>query len=231
MRHLVMLTRALLAALLLTHAQGAFAQTRTITVTGEASAHVSPDMAVLSLGVTTFAQTAAAAMADNSAALQAVSARLAAAGIEPRDLQTSGLSLGPNVTSYDSAGVPVVSGYTATIMLTVRVRDLEKLGALVDAAIRDGANTLNGLTFDVAEPGPAQDRARAQAVEEALRRAGLLASAAGVRLGKVLSISEGGGFSGPQPMFREAAMDSAVPITAGQIALTAAVTVVIALED
>ena len=201
-------------------------QAAQITVTGEAAVQAVPDMATVSLGVTTVAATAAEAMAANTAALAQVIERLKAAGIEPRDLQTASLSLNPNWTGYDSSNQPqTITGYTASNQLSVRVRDVSKLGAVLDAAITDGANTLNGISFELAEPRPVLDQARKAATEDARARAELLAAAAGVKLGRVLSISEGGGYGGPMPMFKADAASAPVPVEAGEIGLSAAVTV------
>ena len=143
----------LLSAMLATPAL-AEAPFRVVTVTGEGTVQASPDLATLSIGVTTQGDTAASALGSNSAALAKVMDRLRAAGIEDRDLQTSGLSLNPNWTS-DESGNSRISGYVASNQLTVRVRALPMLGAVLDAAVADGANTLNGLTFGLADPKPA----------------------------------------------------------------------------
>ncbi len=196
-----------------------------ITVTGEGRLDRAPDLATISLGVTTQGASAAAAMAANAEGVAAVLANLAAAGIGPRDIQTSGLSLNPNWTGYDSSA-PRIDGYTAQNMVTVRVRALETLGAVLDAAVQDGANTLNGLSFGLADPDPAMDEARALAVADARARAGLLASAAGVTLGRVLTIAEGGGNGVPAPMYRmDAAASAPVPVAGGEVALVATVTI------
>lgn len=194
-----------------------------ITATGTATAEAAPDLATLSIGVTTQAETAAAALEANSAALAAVMARLTASGIEARDMQTSNLSLFP-VWSDGSTSAPQMTSYSASNLLTVRVRALDSLGAVLDASVADGANTLNGLTFELADPEPALDEARRDAVAAARARAELLASAAGLRLGRVLAISEGGVSQGPMPMFRAEA-DSAVPIAGGELGLSASVTI------
>lgn len=206
------------------------AETALITVTGEASLPVQPDVATLSLGVTTQADTAAGAMAANTAALTAVLGRLTSAGIAERDLQTSNLSLNPNWVGYDSGASPKIAGYTASNQLTVRVRALDTLGSVLDAAITDGANTLNGLTFELAEPGPKLDEARRAAVADAVARARLLVEAAGARLGAVQSITEGGGFVNPQPMFRQEAASAPVPVAGGEIGVTATVTMVFEID-
>jgi uncharacterized protein YggE len=198
----------------------------TITVTGTATVNVVPDLATISLGVTTKGDTAAAAMAANSTALNAVIARLKAAGIGERDMQTSNLSLNPNWVSSPDGQQQEIRGYIASNMLTVQVRAMDTTGAVLDAAIADGANTLNSLTFGLQNQRPQEDQARKAAVADALARANLLVEAAGVKLGPILSISEDGGMQpGPQPMYRMA--DSAsVPVAAGEVGVSASVTIV-----
>ena len=217
-------TLLLSATLALPLAQPIWAGAALVTVTGEATVETVPDMATISLGVTTMGDTAAAAMAANTSALTAVMARLKAAGIDDRDLQTSNLSLNPNWTS-DGNGGSKISGYMASNQLSVRVRALDSLGGVLDAVISDGANTLNGISFDVSAPRPEQDAARKAAVEDARARATLLVEAAGGKLGKIVSITEGTGFSGPMPMFRADAAAAPVPISAGQIGMTSSVTI------
>jgi uncharacterized protein len=197
----------------------------TLTVSGSSTVAVVPDMATVSLGVTTIADSAAAAMKANSDSVAAVMERLKATGIEDRDIQTSNLSLNPNWVSNSSGTANEIQGYTATNMLTIRVRDLAKTGAVLDAAITDGANTLNGLTFGLQNPRPTEDEARKAAVTDAMARAKLLADAAGVKLGPILSMNEGGmSEPGPQPMYR---MDAAaVPVAGGEVDIAASVTVV-----
>lgn len=212
------------AALALPFSAPAFAEAL-VSVTGEATVEATPDMATISLGVTTEGQTAAEAMAANSKALQAVVDRLKAAGIEDRDLQTSNLSLNPNWVGYDSGSTPKIAGYVASNMLNVRVRALDGLGSVLDASIADGANTLNGINFELAEPRPAQDEARKAAVADARARATLLVEAAGGTLGKIVSITENSGYGSPMPMFKSDAAAAPVPVASGQIGLSASVTV------
>ncbi len=207
------------------------AETALITVTGEATVAVQPDIATLSMGVTTQGTTAAEAMAANTAALATVLVRLKAAGIGDRDLQTSNLSLNPNWVGYESGAIPTISGYTASNMLTVRVRALDTIGGVLDAAITDGANTLNGLTFEVSNPKPKMDEARRAAVADAMARATLLVQAAGANLGPVQSITEGGGFVNPTPMFRVEASAEPVPVASGEIGVTSSVTMVFKITE
>lgn len=213
-----------LAAIMATSAvPAAFAEsTATISVSGEGRVASSPDMATISLGVTTFGDTAAAAMATNSDELAKVMGNLTAAGIEAKDIQTTGLMLNPNWSYDSSGGAGTINGYTAMNMVNVRVRVLDGLGGVLDAAVKDGANTLNGLTFGIADPQPVNDEARKLAVADAVRKAGLLAQAAGVKLGAVMSISEQTGYADPSPMFRAeaSAAPSGVPVAGGEVAMT-----------
>lgn len=198
-----------------------------ITVTGEATVPTEPDMATVTLGVTSQAKTAAEALSSNSAALQAVMTRLTEAGLEGRDIQTSDLSLSPNWTNDEARG-NVIDGYMASNVITLHVRDLTKLGGVLDAVVADGANTLNGVSFGLQDPKPVQSAARKEAVEDARDRAETLAQAAGVSLGRVVSISEGTGYMPPQPVFRMERMvqDDAVPVSAGEIGFSSSVTLV-----
>lgn len=203
-----------------------------ITVTGEGQVTGAPDMAMISLGVTTEATTAAEAVAANNVQLALVLERLRGAGIEERDLQTSGLSLNPNWQQPEGETQPRITGYIASNMLTVRVRAIDTLGAVLDKAVIDGANTFNGVSFGLSDPKPAMDKARKAAVEDAMARARLLTAAAGLKLGPVISITEGGNMGGPVPMFRmDAAAAPAVPVAAGEVATTASVTMVFGLLD
>jgi uncharacterized protein YggE len=200
------------------------AKAPSIAVTATGTVEAAPDMATLTLGVTTQGETAAAALAASSASVAAVMARLAEAGIEARDMQTSNLSLYPNWSGSDSIA-PTIAGYVASNQVTIRVRQLDGLGAVLDAAVADGANTLNGLVFGLADPEPALNEARKAAVAEARARAELLAGAAGVTLGPILQISEGGSWTEPAPMFRAEIAPAGVPVAGGELGLTATVTI------
>ena len=202
----------------------------TLTVTGSATVNVVPDMATITLGVTTMGDTAASAMAANNEAVSGVIARLIAAKVADRDMQTSNLSLNPNWVANAAGDGQVIKGYVASNLLTVRIKALETTGTVLDAAITDGANTLNGLTFGLANPRPTEDEARKAAVADAMARAKVLADAAGAKLGLIQSITEGGAAEpGPLPMFK--AMDAAaVPVAAGEVGISANVTIVWALK-
>lgn len=201
------------------------AMARTISVTGTGVVESAPDMATLTIGVTTSGATAAEALAANSTATEAVIARLGASGIEPRDMQTSGLSLGPDYSKFDASAGGVPTSFIASNMVTVRVRKLDTTGAVLDAVVADGANTLNGLTFGLADPEPAYNEARKEAVADARAKAELLALAAGVKLGAVVSIADSGAMTDPAPMYREAFGGAGVPVVGGELGLIANVSV------
>jgi uncharacterized protein YggE len=226
MRVLVPLTMSLLLA----SAAAVAAEDRaTITMTGEGRAPAAPDMATISLGVVSEADTARAAMDAASASVAALLASLSSAGIEERDVQTSALQLNP-VWNHSSSSIsgPEITGFSASNTVTVRVRALDALGGVLDGVLDAGANTFNGLQFGLQDPEHATDAARAAAVADARRKAELVAAAAGVALGPILSIAEAGAEMPPQPMFRmEASMAAdAVPVAPGELTLIERVTVV-----
>lgn len=198
-----------------------------IVVTGQGEALVQPDLATINLGVTTQADTAADAMTQNSTSQTAVIDALTAAGIEARDVQTSGLQLTP-VMRYAENEPPQVTGYQAQNMVTVRVRDLAALGSTLDTIVSAGANEINGISFLRDDADAVQDEARRDAVADAQHRAQVMAEAAGLTLGPVLAMRDAvfGVPPGPEPMMR--AMDAAgaakaVPIAGGELAMTAQV--------
>ena len=202
---------------------------RTITVTGDASIARAPDMATVTIGVTSTAETAAEALAANSKSMEAVIARLKESGVAAADLQTSGLSVSPNYNNNYSSDTGAPQGFVAMNMVTVGIRDLTKLGGVVDAVVADGANTLNGISFGLIDPRPALDEARKAAVADARARAEVLAGAAGVSIGDLVSISEGYGYSGgPAPLFKAEA--ASVPVETGEVSYQATATVTWEIE-
>lgn len=205
---------------------------RTISVTGSGEVAIKPDMATLSVGVRHEAATAREALDKMTAGIGPVLERLIAAGIPDSDIQTGALGLDP-IYEYPEYGQPRVTGFAAYTSLTVVVRDVGIVGQVLDAAVSDGANTLGGISFGLADPAQALDLARVQAVADARARAELYAGAAGVELGDVLTLTEAGGYA-PQPMYdmrAEMAMASApVPVAAGEVTVSAQVSVVYEIE-
>lgn len=198
---------------------------REIVVSGEGRVAVEPDMAVLSLGVTREARLAKDALDDTSLEVAKVLDVLKSAGIAARDVQTSSVSLSPRWDRPQNNTLPRVVGYVASNTLSIRVRDLTKLGALMDQVVGSGANQMNGLSFTLAEPRPFEDEAREIAVKDALSKARLLARAAEVELGPVRRISEGGGPVAMSGAMRAEAFAADVPISAGEIDVQVSVTV------
>lgn len=230
MSRLLVPLRAALLALLVTAAGGVQAgegdgPAPRIVVTGQGSANLAPDMALLQLTVTRQAETARAALDANSAAMAEVIAALRAEGIAERDLQTSQFSIQPRYVypkpkSGEAQEPPRIVGYTVRNGLGVRIRDLDKLGAIIDRSVTLGVNEGGNITFTNDDPSAALTRARTMAVKDAAAKAGTLAAAAGVKLGPVLEISEQSFNPGPVPMMhsRMMAADAAesVPVAAGE---------------
>jgi uncharacterized protein len=200
--------------------------------TGEASAR--PDIAVISAGVVVQADTASAALADNTRAMSAVLEQLRASGLPPEDVQTSQFSVMPLYESRrpdpEMTQPPRIVGYQVSNQVTARVRDLERLGAILDALVRAGANSIDGPAFDIADPKQLLEQARDAAVADALAKAERYAAAARVKLGEIISIEEGDFYAPPRPMMRAEAMAADVPIAPGQTELSASVTIVFAIE-
>jgi len=205
---------------------------RQITVSGAGSVATAPDMATINLGVTHQTKDAGAAMAATTQATAKMLQRLADLGVNPRDMQTSSLSLNPVWSNRGSSasGNAQITGFVASNSVRVRLRDLGGLGRILDAVIVDGANDFKGLRFSVQDPDPLMDLARKKAVADAIAKAQLLTAAAGVTLGPVLSMTEHGG-GRPVMMEMAAGRSSDVPIAAGEVALNASVSMVFAIKD
>jgi uncharacterized protein YggE len=223
MRKIVPLALAAVLALPL----GAQAQetppTPRIVVAGEGEVAIRPDMAWINLSVTREADTARAALDDANEAVAGVIAALKQAGIGDRDLQTSGLSIDPRYVypqNNDGTQQPRIVGYQVTNSLTVRVRDLARVGEVIDRAVTLGVNQGGGIVFDNDDPKDAVTEARKRAVADAAAKARTLAEAAGVGLGRVIEIAESSPVDPPVPMPKvmrmEAADAAAVPIEAGE---------------
>lgn len=226
------LTAPLLAmSLALAPVPAAFAQTTSdnqrvaqLSITGTGHVLAAPDMATVTSGVVTDSKSAKEALSENSKAMNAVIERIKSAGIEAKDIQTSGFNISPNYDhSKSSYSGGRIVGYRVSNNVTVKVRDLSKLGDLLDAMVTEGANTINGINFIVSERDTLSDEARKNAVENAKRKAELYAAASGVKLGRVLSINESSGYQPVQAraVRMEALAPSDVPpIEQGQQTLT-----------
>jgi uncharacterized protein YggE len=207
----------------------------TITIEGRGEVRAAPDMATINSGVTTQGATAREALDANTAAMSELIAALKEAGIEARDIQTSGFSVNPNYVYSDARDdlgyslPPKINGYQVSNSVTVIVRDLEELGSILDRSVTVGANTVNGVSFSVADPSELLDEARKQAFADAREKAELYAGVANATLGELESISERQDFNSPQPypMYARAEMASAapVPVEAGEMSFAITVNV------
>ena len=207
---------------------------RTLSVSATGEAEAEPDMAVMTTGVVTTGATARDALSSNNEAMGNVIDGLKALGIASRDLQTQGFSIQPrfNRSKSSRSSGPEISGFEVRNSVQVLIRDVDQLGSVIDKAASLGANQFGGVNFVVSKAETLRDAAREEAVDNARRRAETYARAAGVKLGRVLSIAEGGS-SGPVRQFRSArAMAAeAVPIEGGSETLRVSVSVVWELED
>ncbi len=208
----------------------------TIAITGHGEVSAAPDTAYVTSGVTSQGGTAKQALDANTSDMSQLIATLKAAGIEARDIQTSGFSVNPNYVYTDTRDAngytmpPKINGYQVTNSVTVRVRDLAILGAVLDQAVTVGANTINGISFSVADPSAAYEEARKDAFADAKSKATLYATAAEVELGAIANISETQTYNQPQPYLMKATsasrdMAAPVPVEAGELSFSVDVNV------
>lgn len=206
---------------------------RTINVNGTGKVFLIPDIAYITIGVHTEAKSASEAVAGSNSATQKVVDALKAAGVAEKDLRTVNFNIYPQ-QQFDQNGKPTGETiYMVDNSVNVTVRDLDKLGTLLDATVKAGANNIYGVSFDVENKDAAMEEARKDAVANAQAVAKQVADAAGVELGQIITINAYGGY--PTPIFEgkgggAVAMDASVPISPGQLALTADVNIVYAIK-
>lgn len=204
-----------------------------LSISAQAEASRVPDVASLSTGVVTQAADANAALRANSEQMNKVMAAIGAAGIAEKDVQTSGINVNPQYR-YVENQPPAITGYEARNNVSIKVRDIAKLGKVLDALVASGANQVNGPSFEIDKPDAVYDEARRAALDKAQRRAEMYAKSLGMRVRRIVSINEGGGFVGPMPMMqmKAAARDAeaaAPPVSPGQTTLSANLDVVFEL--
>ena len=199
-RSLIAASALMLAAVLTPALADDSTMPQTISLTGHGEVHVAPDMAMITIGVQTGADTARDALTANTAAMQAIFAKLKQAGIADKDVQTSNFSVQPRYDYNDNTQPPKLVGYDVLNTVTVSVRKLDDLGMLLDQVVSAGSNQINGIAFQVSQPETAMDEARQLAVRDAARKASVYTTAANVKLGPLVAISEGGGYQPPIPM-------------------------------
>jgi len=183
-----------------------------ISVTGEASVSAPADLASVDAGVASDAKTAREASEANNTAMAKVLTALKSANIEPKDIQTSQLSLQPQYASSSVSrqpAPPTVVGYRASNRVRVRIRDVTKVASVIDTLVGAGANDIGNIAFEVSQASKLLDDAREKAVADARRKAETYAKAAGVTLGQPLSIAESGA---PQPVFHAKMMRNNAPM-------------------
>ncbi len=208
-----------------------------IVVSGEGQSATAPDMAILSFSVVKDAKTAREALDANNKAMAEVLAALKTAGIAERDLQTSGFAINPQYVYPDNSDggnrQPELTGYQVANSLTIRVRDLAKLGEIIDSSVTLGVNQGGSIQFTNDKPEAVITEARKAAVVDAVAKAKVLAEAAGVEIGRIVEISENSGRPEPMPMLRSMAKDvsaESVPIATGENSYTVSVNVTFAIK-
>ena len=217
---LLALSLALGATTMTAHAQtlasvGALSDGTLLNVSAQAEARRVPDVATISAGVVTQAADGNTAMRQNAEQMAKVMAAIKAAGIAEKDIQTSGISLNPQYR-YVENEAPSITGYQATNTVSLKVRDITKLGKVLDSLAAQGANQINGPSFQIDQPEPVYDEARLAALKKAKDRAETYAKALDLKVRRIISISEGGGGGfRPVPMMAmsargKAEMDTAV---------------------
>ena len=199
----------------------------TIVVSGTGRIAVDPDVADLRLGVAISRPSVDTARAAAAEAMAAILAAVGAAGVAPRDVRTTLLSVQPRY-DYRDGKAPTLVGYDLANIVEVTARDLASLGAIVDGSLSAGATSLDGLSFRVDDPREAERAARIAAVAEARSRAEILAEAAGVAIGGVVGIVEGGPpptWPQPKAQMLRAVADAGTPVEAGTTEISVTVTV------
>jgi uncharacterized protein len=211
-----------------------------LTLSAEGRSNRKPDLAQFSAGVTSMGKNAGAALAANAADMNQVIAALKRAGIADRDIQTSNLSLNPVYqpqrqlpNGMMEPQQPKIIGYQVNNQVNVRQRNLAEFGRVIDTLVAAGANQVNGPNFQMDDPDAALDEARIEAMKKARARATLFAQAAGLRVVRILTISESGGYM-PQPQVMyaramKADMAESSPVAAGEVSLQSSVSVLFEL--
>lgn len=226
-----------LAAVAPVLAQEAKPREAVISVTGDGESPMAPDMAIVTLSVVKQAKTAREALDENNKAMKDVLESLKSGGIAERDLQTSGFSIQPQYNYPQPVDgqqqQPQLIGYQTINAVTVRLRDLAKLGQVIDQSVTLGINQGGDIQFTNDKPEAALEEARKNAVAEAVKKAKTLSEAAGVKLGRIIEINENEPRPLPQPAYRATMMkeaDAAVPVQGGETTYHVSVTVTFAIE-
>jgi uncharacterized protein YggE len=209
------------------------AQAATLTIVASADVSATPDIAEIGAGVMTQAASAEAALAENAQRMDRVVRSLRAQGIAERDIQTTGLSVQPQFR-YEQNREPILVGFRASNQVRVTLRDPRRAGRVADTLVKEGANQIDGPSFRVDNPEPLLDRARQEAVRKGRARADLYATAAGMRVARITSISEQHLMRPPPPMpvARAMAADAMAdsPVLPGELQLSVTITMEFELQ-
>jgi uncharacterized protein len=204
------------------------ANNRWIEVAGEGSVSAAPDFARVTLGVASTGKTAGEAMVANAKAANALVSLIKAEGVAPADIQTSEMSISPTFSqpAHGQETAPTITGYSVTNNVAVTVREIPRLGALLDKAVTAGANSVYGVGFGHNDTSALLDKARPLAVEDARRKAEIFAGAAGAKIGRLMALTEEAGRQPPIAFSRAfaASAPAPTPIEAGEDKLTVTVT-------
>ncbi len=200
----------------------------TLTASAEGQAEVVPDIVTVTLGVVSEARSAGEALAANSKDMTAAIAAIREAGVAEKDIATTGFSVSPVYAEQKPGEAqPRITGYQVSNQVQVTIRDLKASGDILDKVIAAGANQVNGIAFDVADPDKPAEAALTDAIAEAKKKAARMADAAGVRLVRIVSVTADGG---ARPVFAMdggmRALKAPVPIMAGTRTVSASATIV-----
>ena len=206
----------------------------TLTMNGIGVARIAPDVAEITLGVVTEAKDAAKAHADNAAQATRVQNAVKALGIAERDIQTTRYDFSPVYDVKDN-GRSVTTGYTVTNSVVVKVRNLDNVGKVIDAALASGANRVDSLEFSASDPSAAKNAALADAARDARNKADAVAKALGVRIVRILNVyADAQPYNTPRNfmpmMMAKEAYDAATPISAGELSFEASVNIAYVIE-
>jgi hypothetical protein len=213
---------------------GSTSQQTGIWVSGTGEVTATPDVAILTLGVEAQKTTVKEAQSEAAAAMNAVVNALKSNGVADKDIQTQWYSISPVTKWDDKTYEQMITSYSVTNMVTAKIRDISKVGTIIDAATEAGGNftRINGISFTVEDPTAYNSQAREEAVQDAAAKAQQLADLAGVTLGKVIYISESGGYI-PQPIRYfsvNETVSGSTPISAGELEITISVQVAYAID-
>ncbi len=206
---------------------------RTMSVSGRGEVYLIPDIAYINIGTRSEALDVATALADNNQQAKSISEALSQQGIDPLDIQTTAFNVYP-YQNYGMDGQPTELKYVVENTVNVKVRELNRLGEVLDVVVRSGANQINGISFDVEERKQAESEARRLAIQDATEKALELAGLAGIKLGELQNISVYSSGS-PQPVYDAKgggyfAEDSSAPISSGQLVISADASLVYGLK-